>query len=403
MAAGHTAGGAWGRPAAPPAFHVLSPGKSWARAVDRARCPRAHQGPSPSLSVLRGLSTGRAGPDHHALLCRWAARGQALGCCVHLAWGRGCISQPVVLALPTAEAGGQLKGGAPGRGGPGGPGAPRDGHRDCIPTPDRFLGVYAFGFLFMLPQLFVNYKVRRTPSRRPRVPELPGRSRAHLPADEVGGAPALESLHLQGQPPAASARPCRPASVAAAGDGLGPSQASRQHVPEQGCSQRRGRASGGPSLGPGRQGHPCTGAGTTWPPRASAHGPGRVSAPVLGVGTQSKCPSVSPAEWPWPAAGCRAVGPGHQQPGWLPAPGGAPRGPGLTPAAAAARRLSTPSLTTCSPSSSPCPPPTGWPASGTTWCFSCTCTSDGERGSGMAGPPGTCPPSGSGCPAGTVS
>lgn len=188
-------------------------------------------------------------------------------------------------------------------------------------------GVYAFGFLFMLPQLFVNYKVRCAPSRRPRVPELPGRSRAHLPADEVGGAPALESLHLQGQPPAASARPCRPASVAAAGDGLGPSQASRQRVPEQGCSQRRGRASGGPSLGPGRQGHPCTGAGTTWPPRASAHGPGRASAPVLGVGTQSKCPSVSPAERPWPAAGCRAVGLGHQQPGWLPAPGGAPRGP----------------------------------------------------------------------------
>ncbi|XP_060002812.1 lipid scramblase CLPTM1L isoform X5 [Lagenorhynchus albirostris] len=40
-------------------------------------------------------------------------------------------------------------------------------------------------------------------------------------------------------------------------------------------------------------------------------------------------------------------------------------------------RPSTPSLTTCSPSSSPCPPPTGWPASGTTWCFSCTFTSDG--------------------------
>lgn len=29
---------------------------------------------------------------------------------------------------------------------------------------NRFIGVYAFGFLFMLPQLFVNYKVRDYPS-----------------------------------------------------------------------------------------------------------------------------------------------------------------------------------------------------------------------------------------------
>lgn len=28
----------------------------------------------------------------------------------------------------------------------------------------------------------------------------------------------------------------------------------------------------------------------------------------------------------------------------------------------------------------PCPPPTGWPVSGTMWCFSCTCTSGGECG-----------------------
>lgn len=30
----------------------------------------------------------------------------------------------------------------------------------CLVSP----GVYAFGFLFMLPQLFVNYKVRHSPS-----------------------------------------------------------------------------------------------------------------------------------------------------------------------------------------------------------------------------------------------
>ena len=66
----------------------------------------------------------------------------------------------LINSFVNAEAGGQLKGGAPRRGGPGGPSAPRDGHRDCIPTPDRFLGVYAFGFLFMLPQLFVNYKMK---------------------------------------------------------------------------------------------------------------------------------------------------------------------------------------------------------------------------------------------------
>lgn len=31
-------------------------------------------------------------------------------------------------------------------------------------------GVYAFGFLFMLPQLFVNYKVRRVPASLCRPP-----------------------------------------------------------------------------------------------------------------------------------------------------------------------------------------------------------------------------------------
>lgn len=44
----------------------------------------------------------------------------------------------------------------------------------------------------------------------------------------------------------------------------------------------------------------------------------------------------------------------------------------------ARHRPSTPSLMTSSPSSSPCPPPIAWPVSGTTWCSSSTCTSDGE-------------------------
>lgn len=43
-------------------------------------------------------------------------------------------------------------------------------------------------------------------------------------------------------------------------------------------------------------------------------------------------------------------------------------------------RHSTPSSMTSLPSSSPCPPPTGWHASGTTWCSSYTFTSDGEYG-----------------------
>ncbi|XP_011947503.1 PREDICTED: cleft lip and palate transmembrane protein 1-like protein isoform X2 [Cercocebus atys] len=43
-------------------------------------------------------------------------------------------------------------------------------------------------------------------------------------------------------------------------------------------------------------------------------------------------------------------------------------------------RLSTPSLMTSLPSSSPCPRLTGWPASGTTWCSWSTCTSGGECG-----------------------
>ena len=41
------------------------------------------------------------------------------------------------------------------------------GGRGSIPAPCLHArvspGVYAFGFLFMLPQLFVNYKVRRAP------------------------------------------------------------------------------------------------------------------------------------------------------------------------------------------------------------------------------------------------
>lgn len=55
-----------------------------------------------------------------------------------------------------------------------------------------------------------------------------------------------------------------------------------------------------------------------------------------------------------------------------------PGGSGLT--APPACRPLTPSSTTCSPLSSPCPPRTGWPASGMTWCSSCTCTSGGECG-----------------------
>lgn len=62
-------------------------------------------------------------------------------------------------------------------------------------------GVYAFGFLFMLPQLFVNYKVRGAPS--PMGPTPLGRHALTRPVslspDEVSGPPALEGLHLQGQ------------------------------------------------------------------------------------------------------------------------------------------------------------------------------------------------------------
>uniref|UniRef100_A0A673SML1 Lipid scramblase CLPTM1L n=1 Tax=Suricata suricatta TaxID=37032 RepID=A0A673SML1_SURSU len=70
-------------------------------------------------------------------------------------------------------------------------------------------GVYAFGFLFMLPQLFVNYKVRPRPppppgrALPPAEPSLPRPLTCHVSSpDEVGGTPALESLHLQGQCPA---------------------------------------------------------------------------------------------------------------------------------------------------------------------------------------------------------
>lgn len=42
-------------------------------------------------------------------------------------------------------------------------------------------------------------------------------------------------------------------------------------------------------------------------------------------------------------------------------------------------RLSTPSSTTCLPSSSPCRRPTDWPASETMWCFSFTSTRDGTQ------------------------
>lgn len=42
-------------------------------------------------------------------------------------------------------------------------------------------------------------------------------------------------------------------------------------------------------------------------------------------------------------------------------------------------RHSTPSSTTCLPSSSPCQRPTDWPVSETTWCFSFTSTRDGTH------------------------
>lgn len=62
-------------------------------------------------------------------------------------------------------------------------------------------GVYAFGFLFMLPQLFVNYKVRGVPVclHGGSWPLTPDPHHLSLFPDEVGGTPALEGLHLQGQ------------------------------------------------------------------------------------------------------------------------------------------------------------------------------------------------------------
>lgn len=69
------------------------------------------------------------------------------------------------------------------------PGPPRLVSAVCLSA-----GVYAFGFLFMLPQLFVNYKVRWCvlPAARPPSPVLPAadlclsllfqlKSVAHLP------------------------------------------------------------------------------------------------------------------------------------------------------------------------------------------------------------------------------
>lgn len=46
------------------------------------------------------------------------------------------------------------------------PGGCQGRREHACPQPLCLLGVYAFGFLFMLPQLFVNYKVRRAPDWR---------------------------------------------------------------------------------------------------------------------------------------------------------------------------------------------------------------------------------------------
>lgn len=85
---------------------------------------------------------------------------------------------------------------------PGRPRCPAGGQPQALCLHARVSpGVYAFGFLFMLPQLFVNYKVRGTPS--PVSPTPLGRPALTRPVslspDEVSGTPALEGLHLQGQ------------------------------------------------------------------------------------------------------------------------------------------------------------------------------------------------------------
>ena len=57
-------------------------------------------------------------------------------------------------------------------------------------------GVYAFGFLFMLPQLFVNYKVSIRNVKR--VTFLDHKTYFQSPSAQIGGAPPLAGLHVQG-------------------------------------------------------------------------------------------------------------------------------------------------------------------------------------------------------------
>lgn len=83
-----------------------------------------------------------------------------------------------------------------------GPNAQRGGQPQALCLHARVSpGVYAFGFLFMLPQLFVNYKVRGAPSPVSPTPLglLALTHPVSLSPDEVSGPPALEGLHLQGQ------------------------------------------------------------------------------------------------------------------------------------------------------------------------------------------------------------
>ncbi len=70
------------------------------------------------------------------------------------------------------------------------------------------LGVYAFGFLFMLPQLFVNYKVHISVARCIVTFDFS--------AVEISSPPTMESLHVQGEQCIDLIRvdrsPCRPST-----------------------------------------------------------------------------------------------------------------------------------------------------------------------------------------------
>lgn len=98
------------------------------------------------------------------------------------------------------------------------------------PRPSQLLsvspGVYAFGFLFMLPQLFVNYKVRPRPSTRSPVsscglplichvsPVPQMKSVAHLPWKAF-------TYKVSAQPGASSGLTC-PSGGTSRGRGAGP-------------------------------------------------------------------------------------------------------------------------------------------------------------------------------------